>query len=92
MATNINNLKFVFNSTNFKGDNYSGQLLSYVNDMFNTNVRLFAYPFLDKKTNQVITTRNMPITPEAKPLFDFLLVNGYITDIEEYDEKEVNTA
>ncbi|RZL26061.1 MAG: nicotinamide mononucleotide adenylyltransferase, partial [Pedobacter sp.] len=76
----------------FKGENYSGQLLSYVNDMFNTNVRLFAYPFLDKKTNEVITTSNMPVTPEAKPLFDFLLVNGYITDIKDYSEDEVKTV
>ncbi|WP_443939125.1 nicotinamide mononucleotide adenylyltransferase [Pedobacter sp. MW01-1-1] len=92
LATNINNLKFVFNPANFKGENYSGQLLSYVNDMFNTNVRLFAYPFLDKKTNQVITTSNMPLTPETKPLFDFLLVNGYITDVQDYKEEEVKTA
>jgi hypothetical protein len=92
LATNINNLKFVFNAKNFTGENYSGQLLSYVNDMFNTNVRLFAYPFLDKKTNQVITTANMPVTPEAKPLFDFLLINGYITDIKDYNEDEVKTV
>ena len=91
MSTNINNLKFVFNSDNF-GDNYTGHLLSYVNDMFSTNVRLFAYPFLDKKTNTVITTQNMPVSPEAKPLFDFLLLNGYITDIEHYNEGEVKTV
>jgi len=60
--------------------------------MFNTNVRLFAYPFLDKKTNQVITTANMPVTPEAKPLFDFLLINHYITDIEDYAENDVKTV
>ena len=91
MSTNINNLKFVFNSDNF-GDNYTGHLLSYVNDMFSSKVRLFAYPFLDKKTNTVITTQNMPVSPEAKPLFDFLILNGYITDIAHYNEGEVNTV
>lgn len=91
ISTNINNLKFVFNSGNF-GENYSSQLLSYVSDMFSKNVKLFAYPFLDKKTNEVITTANMPVTPDARPLFDFLILNGYITDIEDYSESDVKTV
>jgi hypothetical protein len=91
ISTNINNLKFVFNSTNF-GDNYSSQLLNYVSDMFSKNVKLFAYPFLDKKTNEVITTTNMPVTADAKPLFDFLIINGYITDIKDYSEGDVKTV
>ena len=91
IATNINNLKFVFNSKNF-GENYAGKLLSYVNDMFSNNVRLFAYPFLDKKTNTVITTKNMPVSDDAKPLFDFLIMNHYITDVKDYKEDEVNTV
>jgi hypothetical protein len=91
ISTNINNLKFVFNSSNF-GENYSSMLLSYVSDMFSKNVKLFAYPFLDKKTNAVITSANMPVTPDAKPLFDFLILNGYITDIKEYSEEDVRTV
>ncbi|MBY0245703.1 MAG: nicotinamide mononucleotide adenylyltransferase [Sphingobacteriaceae bacterium] len=91
ISTNINNLKFVFNSSNF-GENYSSQLLAYVSDTFSKNVKLFAYPFLDKKTNTVITTKNMPVTKEAKPLFDFLIVNGYISDIEDYSDVDVKTV
>ncbi|MGF1924978.1 MAG: nicotinamide mononucleotide adenylyltransferase [Bacteroidia bacterium] len=91
ISTNINNLKFVFNSTNF-GENYTSQLLAYVSDMFTKNVKLFAYPFLVKKDNMVITTANMPVTPDAKPLFEFLLLNGYITDIRDYSEDDVKTA
>lgn len=91
ISTNINNLKFVFNSTNF-GENYASQLLNYVSDMFSKNVKLFAYPFLDKKTNAVITTTNMPVTADAKPLFDFLIINGYITDIKDYSEDDVKTV
>ena len=91
ISTNINNLKFVFNSKNF-GENYTSQLLAYVSDMFTQNVKLFAYPFLDKKTNTVVSTANMPVTDDAKPLFDFLLLNGYITDIKDYSEDDVKTA
>ncbi|TDO24345.1 nicotinamide mononucleotide adenylyltransferase [Pedobacter duraquae] len=91
ISTNINNLKFVFNSSNF-GENYSSMLLTYVSDMFSKNVKLFAYPFLDKKSHQVITTANMPVTPDAKPLFDFLIINGYIADIRDYSEADVKTV
>nr|WP_294877176.1 nicotinamide mononucleotide adenylyltransferase [uncultured Pedobacter sp.] len=91
ISTNINNLKFVFNSNNF-GENYSSLLLSYVSDMFSKNVKLFAYPFLDKKTNEVVTSANMPVTPDAKPLFDFLILNGYITDIQDYSDDDVKTV
>ncbi|RZK72247.1 MAG: nicotinamide mononucleotide adenylyltransferase [Pedobacter sp.] len=91
MSTNINNLKFVFNSSNF-GENYTSQLLSYVSDMFSKNVKVFAYPFLDKNTNEVITTENMPVTPDARSLFDFLKINGYITDIQDYTEEDVKTV
>lgn len=91
ISTNINNLKFVFNSHNF-GDNYSSQLMAYVSDMFSKNVKLFAYPFLEKNSGRVITTANMPVTPEAKPLFDFLILNGYITDIKDYSETDVKTV
>ncbi len=91
ISTNINNLKFVFNSQNF-GENYSSQLLAYVSDMFSNNVKLFAYPFLDRKNNTVITTQNMPVSEDAKPLFEFLLKNGYITDIKDYAEEDVKTA
>ncbi len=91
ISTNINNLKFVFNSTNF-GENYTSQLLAYVSDMFTKNVKLFAYPFLVKKDNEVITTANMPVTADARPLFEFLLINGYITDIKDYSDDDVKTA
>jgi hypothetical protein len=34
----------------------------------------------------------MPVSPEAKPLFDFLVSNGYISDIDGFDAKDVKTV
>ncbi|SPZ88187.1 Uncharacterised protein [Sphingobacterium multivorum] len=45
-----------------------------------------------EKENKIITTHNMPVSEEAKPLFEFLIKNGYIIDIENYDEKFVKTV
>jgi len=92
IATNTANLKNIFNSDNYNKENYTNELLSYISGMFSKNVKLYAYPYLDKKSDKIITTKNLPVSEEAKPLFDFLINNGYIVDIENYDEKFVKTV
>src|SRR5690606_31516307 len=91
ISSNISNLKNIFNSKLY-GDNYTDELLAYVSGMFSKNVKLYAYPYLNKKENKIITTENMPVSEEAKPLFDFLIQNQYIIDIENYDERFVKTV
>lgn len=91
ISTNISNLRNIFNSKNY-GDTYTDELLAYVSGLFSKNVKLYAYPYLDKKSNEIINTCNMPVSREAKPLFDFLTQNNYIIDIENYDEKFVKTV
>ncbi|MFC6099743.1 nicotinamide mononucleotide adenylyltransferase [Olivibacter domesticus] len=91
ISTNISNLRNVFNSKNY-GDTYTDELLAYVSGMFSKNVKLYAYPYLDKTNNEIITTENMPVSTAAKPLFDFLIQNHYIMDIENYDERFVKTV
>jgi len=92
IATNVSNLKNIFNSDNYNKENYTNELLSYISGMFSKNVKLYAYPYLDKKLEKIVTTKNLPVSPEAKPLFDFLIINRYIVDIENYDEKFVKTV
>ncbi|HLW49991.1 MAG TPA: hypothetical protein VKZ78_03400 [Sphingobacteriaceae bacterium] len=92
ISTNIANLKNIFNSDQYNKEHYTNELLSYVGGMFSKNVKLYAYPYLDKVNNRIVTTANMPVSPEAKPLFDFLVSNNYIVDIENYDEKFVKTV
>ncbi|MCA5006581.1 nicotinamide mononucleotide adenylyltransferase [Sphingobacterium bovistauri] len=92
IATNVSNLRNIFNSDNYSKENYTNELLSYISGMFSKNVKLYAYPYLNKKENQIITTKNLKVSEEAKPLYDFLIQNQYIIDIENYDEKYVKTV
>lgn len=92
ISTNIANLKHIFNSDHFNKENYTNELLSYVSGMFSKNVKLYAYPYLDKSNHQIVTSANMPVSEEAKPLYEFLVNNKYIVDIENYDEKFVKTV
>lgn len=92
ISTNIANLRNIFNSKQYTKGNYTDELLSYVSGLFSKNVKLYAYPYLQKPQNQIITTSNMPVSAEARPLFDFLVGNKYIIDIENYDERHVKTV
>lgn len=92
IATNVSNLKNIFNSDNYNKDNYTNELLSYISGMFSKNVKLYAYPYLNKKENVIVTSKNLKVSEEAKPLYDFLIQNHYIIDIEDYDEKYVKTV
>ena len=92
ISTNISNLSNVFNSKQYTKGNYADELLAYVSGLFSKNVKLYAYPYLHKPDNQIITTANMPVSEEARPLFDFLVKNHYIIDIEGYDERHVKTV
>lgn len=84
ITTNIANLKHIFLSENY-GENYTNELLAYISDLFSGNVKLLTYPFRDIKNKTIVTTKNLEVSPEAKPLFDFLLLNKYILDIEDIE-------
>lgn len=90
IASNISNLRNIFNSDQYNKDHYTNELLGYISGMFSKNVKLYVYPYMDKNEN-IITTQNLKVSPEAKPLFDFLIQNRYIIDIENYDPKFVKT-
>jgi len=92
IATNVSNLKNIFNSENYNKEKYTNELLSYISGMFSKNVKLYAYPYLNKKENTIVTSKNLKVCEEAKPLYDFLIQNHYIIDIEDYDEKFVKTV
>jgi len=82
ITTSISNLKHIFDSENY-GPSYTNELLAYISDLFSRNVKLLTYPYYDSQKNETITTKNITVSHEAKPLFDFLLQNNYIIDIEE---------
>ncbi|MEJ5055226.1 nicotinamide mononucleotide adenylyltransferase [Sphingobacterium sp. MYb382] len=92
IATNVSNLKNIFNSDNYNKEKYTHELLSYISGMFSKDVKLYAYPYRDRKTNTIITSKNLPVCGQAKPLFDFLIQNQYIVDIENYDDEFVKTV
>lgn len=89
IVTNVSNLKAIFNSDRYNKDEYTHELLAYISGVFSKNIKLYAYPYLNRKKGEVINIHNMQVSEEARPLFDFLINNKYIVGIENYDPKHV---
>src|SRR5699024_2482402 len=89
IVTNVSNLKAIFNSDQYNKDEYTHELLAYISGVFSKNIKLYAYPYLNRKKDEVINIHNMQVSEEARPLFDFLVNNKYIVGIENYDPKHV---
>lgn len=82
ITTSIANLKYIFLSENY-GSGYTNELLAYISDLFSRKVKLLVYPYKDSKTKEIITTKNLSVSAEATPLYDFLIKNEYIIDVED---------
>jgi hypothetical protein len=68
-----------------KYDNHKeSRLLASFGAMFSRQVKIYAYPAIDEKSGQLITTKNMEIPSALYFLYQFLLTNGYIMDIESF--------
>lgn len=65
----------------------NGGILEAFGILFSRDLKIYLYPWLDDKSGKLWTTETTPIHPRLKPLFDYLLFNKRITDIEDYDEE-----
>jgi len=72
-------LAYIFNASNYE-DHYLNELLNYISHLFNKEVRL--YVFSEKsKENELLSLDTIPVGPESKPLFDFLVQNNYLKEL-----------
>ncbi|MGB0136430.1 MAG: TonB-dependent receptor [Flavobacteriales bacterium] len=80
-----NNLLDVFNEKYYRDLN--GGVLEAFGILFSRDLKIYLYPWHDRETDALLTTKNTPIHPRLKPLFDYLLFNKRMVDIEDYNEE-----
>ena len=83
-----NTMVEVFNEKYYRDLN--GGILEAFGILFSRDLKIFLYPWSDEETGQLWQTQNTPIHPRLKPLFDYLLFNKRIVDIEDFDETILN--
>ena len=60
----------------------NGGILEAFGVMFSRDLKVYAYPWHDNANDVLIRTDNAPIHPRIKPLYDYLLFNKRISDIQ----------
>lgn len=58
--------------------------------LFSRKITVYVYPALNDDKTALYTSRNLPVHPMIKYLYQYLIEQDYIVDIEEYDEKNLN--
>ncbi len=79
----ILNIVELFNEKYYK--NAAGELMHYFGEIFMQNTRMLVYPYQPDSRRPVITTSNLDVPENLKPLFQHLKDNDFLTDLEGYD-------
>jgi len=83
-----NMLLELFNEKYYRDLN--GGILEAFGVLFSRDMKIYLYPWKDSSTGKMVTTKNCPIHPRLKPLFDYLVYNKRLVDIEDYNEEVID--
>jgi len=84
----IKNLRIVIGIPTFMNvldpkyyDDLNGGILQAFGILFAKNMKLYVYPALDEKTNQLITSHNLNLSEDLQHLYQYLISNRMILDL-----------
>jgi len=79
----VNNLVDLFNEKYYR--NLSGGILEAFGKLFNRDLKIFLYPYQPEEQEALLNSKNLKVHPRLKPLYQYLLYNRRIEDIEGFD-------
>ncbi len=79
----VTNLVEVFDEKYYRELN--GGVLEAFGILFHRDLKIYVYPSRTSATAEIMTTANMPVHPRLRPLYDYVLFNKRMVDIENYD-------
>jgi hypothetical protein len=68
-------------------ESLEGGILESFGRLFKTDVKLYIYPLRDLKTHDMITVENLPVAEELRFLYDYLVHNNYLVQLDNYNEQ-----
>lgn len=80
----VNNLLELFNDKYYH--HLNGGMLEAFGILFTRDLKIYLYPQLDAERDEITTTKNAPIHPRLRPLYDYLIFNKRIVDLEEFNK------
>ncbi len=79
----VNNLLEIFDESYYR--DLSGGIMEAFGKLFNRDLKVFLYPNQPNKGDVLLNSRNLKVHPRLKPLYQYLLYNRRIEDIEHFD-------
>jgi len=79
----VNNMVELFNEKYYRDLN--GGILEAFGILFTRDLKIYLYPSKNDKDQSLINSKNMEVHPRLKPLYEYLIGNGRIVDLENYD-------
>ena len=79
----VNNLIDVFDEKYYR--HLNGGMLEAFGILFTRDLKIYVYPSRAAEDEEIMTTANMPVHPRLQPLYDYLLFNKRIVDINTFD-------
>ncbi len=79
----VTNLIEVFDEKYYRELN--GGVLEAFGILFHRDLKIYVYPSRTSANAEIMTTANMPVHPRLRPLYDYVLFNKRLVDIENYD-------
>jgi hypothetical protein len=64
--------------------NLEGGILEALGRMFKQGLKLYVYPIIDEKSDELITATQAEVAPNLHSLFQYLIDNRYIEEIRDY--------
>lgn len=89
LAMGVNNLLEIFKENYYT--NLPGGIMEAFGKLFKKQMKIYLYPYLDKKEHIMLTSKNLKVEKNLHELYKFFLYNGKIEDITEYNEDYLNT-
>ncbi|KAB2814459.1 TonB-dependent receptor [Phaeocystidibacter luteus] len=80
----IPNLEEIFNEKYYR--NLNGGILEAFGKIFSKDIKIYVYPFKPTAKSKLTTSKNLKVHPRFRPIFDYLIYNGRIVDIDDFDE------
>ena len=88
LAMGVNNLIDIFDEKYYR--HLSGGILEAFGKLFFKDLKVYLYPMVHPKTEDLITSENLKVHPRMKELYKFFKYNGKVTDIKDYDPDILN--
>lgn len=79
----------VDNMLNMFDDRYyrelNGQILEAFGVILSRDLRIYLYPTRDHDTGELYTSANLPVPKRIRPLYDYMMYNGRIIDLTDFE-------